>query len=85
MNAQKYVAVLQDHLLPQLREWFEDGDVIFMQDGAPCHTAKVTIAYLQHEGVKVLKWPGNSPDLNPIETLGHCEAPPADPNHQDKE
>ena len=45
---------------------------IFMQDGAPPHTAQKTQQWCrQHlsdfweRGV----WPGNSPDLNPIENL----------------
>ena len=37
MNSAKYIEVLQDRLLPQLNEWFPEGDAIFMQDGAPCH------------------------------------------------
>ena len=39
-----------------------------MQDGAPCHRAKVTTNFLR-ENIAVLEWPGNSPDLNPIENL----------------
>ena len=41
-----------------------------MQDNAPIHTAHVTTAYLQREGVRILiGWPPYSPDLNPIEHL----------------
>jgi len=43
---------------------------IFMQDGARCHTAKATLAYLARKGQVVLEgWPPYSPDLNPIENL----------------
>ena len=38
-----------------------------MQDGAPCHTSRHSMGWLRKEGVQVLPWPGNSPDLNPIE------------------
>jgi hypothetical protein len=42
---------------------------VFMQDGAPAHTAKNTKKNLEEKGVSVLKWPPKSPDLNPIENL----------------
>ena len=42
---------------------------VFMQDGAPCHRPKVVSEFLRQQRIKVLDWPGNSPDLNPIENL----------------
>ena len=42
----------------------------FMQDGAPPHTAKIVKAWLAESRIDYFKdWPGNSPDLNPIENL----------------
>ena len=52
-----------------MTDWFPEGDGIFQQDGAPAHTAKSVKAFLAQEGIEVLDWPGNSPDLNPIENL----------------
>lgn len=69
MNSKNYIEVLKDRLVPQLNQWYPDGDAIFMQDGAPCHTAKNSISFLESKGIQLLNWPGNSPDLNPIETL----------------
>ena len=50
--------------------WHVNG--YFQQDGAPVHTSKVAIKWLENnfnsfwgKGV----WPGNSPDLSPIENL----------------
>lgn len=69
MNQVQYKKVLETRLLPQLREWFPDGHCIFMQDGAPCHTAKSVKQFLQVNNVPLLPWPGNSPDCNPIENM----------------
>ena len=38
-----------------------------MQDNAPCHKARSTMAELERQGIHPLKWPAFSPDLNPIE------------------
>lgn len=69
MNSEKYIQVLRTQVLPQLGDWFPGGEGVFMQDGAPCHTSKVCKKFLSDNNVTVLSWPGNSPDLNPIETL----------------
>ena len=71
VNADKYIEeVLEPKLLPSARDIFGDGEpFIFQQDGAPCHTAKKCIAWCKKNKVELLDWPGNSPDLNPIENL----------------
>ena len=66
MNGERYVSVLDDHLLTFMGL---HGCKTFQQDSAPCHKAKVVMRWLEGKGVEVLKWPGNSPDLNPIENL----------------
>ena len=42
---------------------------VFVQDGAPCHRAKVTNSFLEDNKIELLKWPGNSQELNPRENL----------------
>ena len=69
MNQIKYTKVLEERLLPQLNDWFPDKDYIFQQDGAPCHTGKMTKKWFHSNKIRVLKLPGNSPDMNPIENL----------------
>jgi hypothetical protein len=56
MNTQKYVEVLRSHVVPQVQDWFPDGRGIFMQDGAPCHTAKVCKAFLASNETDLLAW-----------------------------
>lgn len=69
MNQHQYKKVLETRLLPQLRDWFPDEDCVFMHDGAPCHKAKSVTKFLTENHVQTLPWPGNSPDMNPIENL----------------
>lgn len=69
MNSKQYIATLRRHAVPELRKKFPDNDGIFQQDLAPCHTAKQVGKFFTSKKVSVLQWPGNSPDLNPIENL----------------
>ena len=44
-------------------------DIVFMQDNAPGHTARITLEELEARNIRVIVWPPFSPDLNPIEAL----------------
>ncbi len=56
-------------MLPSADKLYGDADFIFQQDLAHAHTAKGTKSWFNEDGVTVLDWPTNSPDLNPIENL----------------
>lgn len=60
------------YFLPLVRFFFNENQphvTIFQQDNAPSHRAYITQNALQQMGIPVLKWPANSPDLNPIENV----------------
>ncbi|GFV34257.1 uncharacterized protein TNCV_991781 [Trichonephila clavipes] len=70
MRQDQYKDVLQNRLIPQLEEWFPNGEPnIFMQEGAPCHTSRSVEAFLAEQDIPLLDWPGNSPDMNTIENV----------------
>lgn len=65
-----YLTILKDELVSTIDHYFEDfKGVIFQQDGAGPHRAKVVNDYFKRQNYTVLPWPAHSPDLSPIENL----------------
>ena len=75
VNTDVYIATLQDNLLPFIDAIIADGatNVIFQQDNATPHVSKRTHLWfesvMQEHEFKLMEWPPNSPDMNPIEHL----------------
>lgn len=69
MNADSYMQVVNTKVENDMADAFPAGEGIFQHDLAPCHTANKVKKLFAEKGIRVLEWPGNSPDLNPIENL----------------
>lgn len=55
---------------PSIEAQFGSIDnIVFMQDNARIHTARIVAEYLASRNVIVLPHPALSPDLNPIENI----------------
>ncbi|UYV83528.1 hypothetical protein LAZ67_23001355 [Cordylochernes scorpioides] len=66
LTAQRY---RDDILEPYLRPYRDQigHNLIFMDDNARPHRARLVNEYLQSENIRRMDWPARSPDLNPIE------------------
>jgi len=77
LKAKGYHSILVKEVLPELRNRSQNEHPelvwLFQQDNASVHTAHECMDYMRRkedeEGFKVLDWPSQSPDLNPIENL----------------
>ncbi|KAG8724757.1 hypothetical protein FRC09_014822 [Ceratobasidium sp. 395] len=68
LTAVKYTEILSTEFFrPLLKSRTRPSSIIFQHDNDPKHTARLTKKWFLDRRVKVLPWPANSPDMNPIE------------------
>ena len=69
MRRENYVDILKQHLKTSVRKLTLGCKSVFQMDNDPKHTSKVVAKWLKDNTAKLLEWPAQSPDLNPIEKL----------------
>jgi transposase len=66
MDSKIYLDILKKYVLPIHNH---NDTLIFQDDNDPKHRSKNVTSWKNEIELKHLKWPSNSPDLNPIENI----------------
>ncbi len=69
LNTTAYLSIVAGHVRPFLTTVYPSSDGYIQQNNAPCHKAQIIWDwFIEHDNeLTLLKWPPESPDLNPIE------------------
>ena len=67
LNSERYTELLSDALLPVINH--SEVELTYQQDNARCHVSRHSLQWFQNNGVRLLTWPAQSPDINTIENM----------------
>jgi len=65
----KYINILNECLLEEMKALYGDEDWFLQQDNASCHVSRYSREELEKMGIKFIEWAPESPDLNVIEEI----------------
>ncbi len=68
LNTTAYLSIVADHVHPFMTTVYPSSDGYFQQDNAPCQKPQIISDWFLEDDNEftLLKWPPQSPDLNPI-------------------
>jgi hypothetical protein len=70
LNAEKYLEILGDTLLPSIHIRFPRIRVKFIQDKSPIHGENIIKSWFAYNpDIELLPWPAKGADINPIENV----------------
>ena len=87
MDAEQYVSILEDKLLPRMENsGLFKKSIIFQQDNNPKYSSKRAQNWFKFQGIRLFDRPAQSLDLSPVEHLWkYSKKDPMDIEDQQKE
>ena len=73
MNGGMYREILEKSLQKYATSVKHGRNFMLQHDNDPKHTAKLTKAWFENNGISILSWSSQCPDLNPIENVEYFE------------